>query len=422
MRTYWRSIRSFNADIRRYLLFNSFMAFAYMGTINVLMNLYLLRMGYDTKFIGALTGSGMLVWGVMALPAGALGVRWGLKRAVLRSMFVLALGALLLALAGWLAEPWRAPALVAAWMILWGGAALVSVNVLPYIMAVTTDENRSYVFSVQQTVGASVTLVGSLISGYMPQVLAGWLGMSLDQPLPYQLTLLLAPLGYLLACWAFSGATDISITSHESKDQKAQPAPLGIFLLLLLIVVMQSASDGSTRTFFNVYLDRQLNVSVGQIGAILGIAQLFPAVLSLMLPAIIHRLGTRGAMLTSSTLSIGFVLLLALIPNIGAASVAFMGMASLAMVMNTTRSIFCQEIVTPRWRTISSAIATIGIAGGWALSAWQGGSLVTTLGFRGLFLIGAGLALLASLFTLLDAQRSKQARIVLAVSEGSAER
>ncbi|MBE0696704.1 MAG: hypothetical protein IH586_07260, partial [Anaerolineaceae bacterium] len=199
MRTYFSIIRGFNRDIIIYLIYNCAISMAFPGILNVLVNLYLLRMGYQTEFIGGLLASGMIIWGVLALPAGTIGARIGLKRAMILSMFTMAAAVLLLIAAGFLREPYRAPSLIISWMLLWGGAALVSVNSLPYVMAITNDENRSYVFSVQQALAALVILGGSLISGVLPGVYARLLGTTLDQPLPYQLALLLSPLFYLIA-------------------------------------------------------------------------------------------------------------------------------------------------------------------------------------------------------------------------------
>lgn len=406
--TFWQNIRSFSPDVVRYLGFQGATTFAYVGTISVLMNLYLLRLGYDTRFIGALTAAGMIVWGALALPASAVGARLGLKRTIQVALVSMAASSLLLVGAGLLPAGLRSAGLVAAWMLLWASAALSTVNILPYIMAITTGENRSYVLSIQQMLAAVVTLTGSVVAGSLPGLLARRLGFTLDHPAPYQLALLLAPLFYLAAAAIFSRSSEIAPVQHEAAHPSARQAPWAIFALLLLIVVLQSASDGAIRTFFNVYLDAQLGVPVVEIGAILGTAQLVPAVISLSIPSIIHRLGTRGAMLAGTGVSIGFILLLALVPSSGAATAALMGLAGLTAVIMTARSILSQEMVHPRWRHTTSALATMGVSVGWALSAWLGGGLVTVIGYRGLFLTGAGLALLAAGFTWLESLRARK--------------
>ena len=48
----WRILFSFNRNIWLYLLAWGLVAFGYMGVQGVLLNLYLLRLGYEVEFIG----------------------------------------------------------------------------------------------------------------------------------------------------------------------------------------------------------------------------------------------------------------------------------------------------------------------------------------------------------------------------------
>jgi hypothetical protein len=59
--SYWRVVRGFNRDIWLVLVTWALVAFAYFGIQGVLLNLYLLRLGYGPKFIGLLIGSGQLL-------------------------------------------------------------------------------------------------------------------------------------------------------------------------------------------------------------------------------------------------------------------------------------------------------------------------------------------------------------------------
>jgi len=56
--------------------------FGYMGVAAVLFNLYVLRLGYTVEFLGILGGIGFAVYALVSLPAGAIGARIGLRRAV----------------------------------------------------------------------------------------------------------------------------------------------------------------------------------------------------------------------------------------------------------------------------------------------------------------------------------------------------
>jgi len=52
-------------------------SFVFAGIHAVLLNLYLLRLGYVPEFISLVNAAGLLTLGVFSLPAGALGTGWG---------------------------------------------------------------------------------------------------------------------------------------------------------------------------------------------------------------------------------------------------------------------------------------------------------------------------------------------------------
>jgi predicted MFS family arabinose efflux permease len=63
---------------------------------------------------------------------------------------------------------------------------------------------------------------------------------------------------------------------------------------------------------------------------------------------------------------------------------------------NTARCSCLPVIVSPQWRTTTSAIMTIGLALGWASTAAVGGYLIAGVGFGSLFFVSAALALIAA--------------------------
>jgi predicted MFS family arabinose efflux permease len=63
----------------------------------------------------------------------------------------------------------------------------------------------------------------------------------------------------------------------------------------------------------------------------------------------------------------------------------------------TGRTIFSQETVQPRWRTTVNAVLIISTAVAIGGAGLAGGRIIPTLGFTGMFVIGAALALLAVL-------------------------
>ncbi|MDE0229529.1 MAG: hypothetical protein OXJ62_11830, partial [Spirochaetaceae bacterium] len=89
------ALRQFHADVYRHLVASTLVGFSYFGFVTVLLNLYLLRLGYGTDFIGLVNGSTAIAFAASSLPAGAFGSRFGMRRAVVGGMGFLAAGVML---------------------------------------------------------------------------------------------------------------------------------------------------------------------------------------------------------------------------------------------------------------------------------------------------------------------------------------
>ena len=81
--TYLRTLRLFNRDVRLYMVTLGLIGFSYFGITSVLLNLYLLRLGYGTEFIGLVNGIVAVGFAGFSLPAGIIGGRWGTRRAMI---------------------------------------------------------------------------------------------------------------------------------------------------------------------------------------------------------------------------------------------------------------------------------------------------------------------------------------------------
>jgi MFS family permease len=393
MRNFWNAVRSFNRSILLYMLIWSTIGFAYFGIIGVVLNLYLVRLDYGPEFIGRLHATGQLIWAIFALPAGLLGRKWGIKEAMVAGMLVLAAGTMLMVAAESLPAVLVTAGLVSGWLLTWIGAAFLTVNGAPYLMALTSAENRGYGFSAQQAVMGAATFVGSLLAGAMPGWIAAQLGVTLEHAAPYRFTLMLAPLAYLAAAFAFSKAQPVRAAVQTEQHKAGRAMPVQIFIFFGLLTFVQSLGEGIIRPFFNMYLDTSLNVPVAQIGTALGFSSLLLVLVSLATPAVLSRWGTGGAMgLTMLGFTL-FAVLLAAVPMWPLSALMFFGVASMLTIMATARGIYGQEIVRPYWRTTSSAIGTIGMAMGWAVATWAGGQMIPSIGFQNMFLTGAVIGL-----------------------------
>jgi hypothetical protein len=416
---YIRAFGRLNRDVKLYLAGSGLGSFAYFGVMGVLFNLYLMRLGFGPEFIGLLIGSGQLLWAVMALPASAIGMRIGLTRALVLAEALAAVGFSLVLLVERLPRPLWAGWLIGVWMIVWLGAALLTVNGVPFVMAVTSSAERAHAFSLHMALSALLGFAGSLVAGWLPGALAGWMGIPLDDPAPYRLALWIAPLGFALAGVLFWAIRPVAVVSKEDNRVQRSGAPIGLFIFFTAMVFLGALGGGAMRAFFNLYLDSELNVTTAQIGAAMAFAQLLPVVVALLTPLVLARLGSGMTQVATAVLSALCIALMGFIPHWIVATAALMGIQATIAMIGPARNLFGQEIVSARWRTTIAALATVGLALAWAAAAAFGGYAIAIVGFSTFFLACSALTLASALIQFVYVWRTNSAGALAPLSQAA---
>ncbi|MBK8834519.1 MAG: MFS transporter [Anaerolineae bacterium] len=398
--------RLFNRNFLLYMGGWAITAFAYTGVLGVLFNLFLLRLGFGAEFIGALTGSGQLAWALCALPLGIYVRRFGLRIGLVTSALVqsASIGALL-SVEMLPREAW--PAWLFGWWIAsWIGASAHGVSGAPLLMQVSPSHRRREAFTVQALMLGIVVFAGNIVAGQLPAWLAPLVNARVDQPAPYRAAMVLVPIAFALAVpiWSRLKVSPIAPpTSLESHDRQ----PTRLLAALAGMVFLQAAAENGLRTFFNVYLDRQLLTPVPVIGLIGAVAQAISVASALLIPSVLKRVGNVDTLRTISLCVAACMAALALGPSLAVAAVSYILVTALVSIAAQARQLFSQEMVAPHWRTIASSVNNVGIGMGWSAAAGLGGVVVGVAGFSGVFGIGAVLSLAAalSLATFSAAQR-----------------
>jgi MFS family permease len=388
---YLGKLRLFGRDVRLYLISWALVQFAVSGILVVLLNLYLLRLGYGPEFVGLLNAAAALVFSVSCLPAGALGRRWGSRRPMIAGLSLFVVGIGLLPLAEFIPNTWQAGWLLASSILAYGGYALYVVNGSPFLMGSTTSAERDHAFSAQAALGALCGFAGSLVGGMLPGLFAATLGISLDQPAPYRYPLWVAAGSYVLALLALLPTREVRARQPQKREAETGRAPYGLIALLALVYLLCVAGWGAVQAFFNVYLDAELGLSTPLIGAVSAAGQLLSVPAALSAPLLMARWGKVRTFALGS-LGVALSLLpLAFIPRWGAAGLGFMGMTALFWMADPTFMVYHQEIVAPGWRATASGAVMMAVGLSYSAMALAGGYLIGALGYRSLFLTGAGL-------------------------------
>ncbi len=381
-------------DRNAYLLFITagLLGFTYWGITYLLTNLYVLRLGYDTEVVGNLNFLFYLLVTVFSVPAGALGMWTGCRRAMI-------LGGIL-ALVGWaigpaaiftLAPRARIAALVASRVISALGGAIFIVNSTPALMGAVEPAASTYAFAFNGTVISITTFVGSLCGGLLPNLFSAITHSSLSSSIPYGLALwaavvVLAP-GLILL--GFFRETGKGVPRVDRRV--AARLPVALIVVIALVRFLREYGYGGVLTFFNVYLDTSLRLPTASIGILVSIAAIASVVCTPLMPLVARRWGTGGTSL-AGLLAMGVAIIpLALVKSWPPAAIGWAGMTAANSLGEAAMQVYILDIVAGRWRAVMSGAANMASTLGLAASALGGGYLIRAAGFRAVFLLSAGL-------------------------------
>jgi len=404
--TYLQQLRLFSRDVRLFLFSGALMGLCWMGIYNVLFNLYLLRLGYGLAFIGLINAAISLAYALFSLPAGALGGRWSVRRTIVLGYCLVVIGLFLPPLAQFTPVAWRTGWLLVTYSLGVAGASLFMVNGSVFLMEATGQAERNHAFAVQTALSPLAAFFGSLIGGFLPSLFAAVTGGSVDDAAPFGYALLTAAVLLALGVPALV-ATREAVPADTAQSTLAlrsvRRSSLALISLLAVIQLLQAAGEGAARTFFNVYLDTQLNVATHVIGLLAAIGQLAAVPMALATPLIIAR-WRIGPTFIKASLGVACSLLpMALIPSVGAVSLGYIGVVAISAVWRSPIQVYRLEIVSLRWRSMMSGASNMSMGLSWAVMGLGGAHIAEHVGYGSVFLLGAFLTTSgAFLFWLFD--------------------
>jgi MFS family permease len=394
------SIRTLRPAALLYLGAVTLVGFAVDGGVyTVLFNLYLVRLGYGPELIGLINGAAQLTFAISALPAGALGERYGSRNMLVVGLVLMLFGCGLLPLADILPETMRVIWLVGNEVILYFGLALYYVNTAPFLIGVIAPGQRSQIFGLQSFLLAIAAFIGGLVGGFLPAVFATMIGQTLESPAPYRFPLLIAAFVMLPALFAIraakGGYTPSEAAPGDTSHLEAAPTLLVPSVIMSAIVMMgvvrflQVSGLAAANSFFNVYLDRALLVPTAQIGTISAFARLLSAPAALATPLLARRFGNYWTCIFA-TLATGVMILpITFIPHWSAAGLSLIGILSVSSIRYTSSLVYFLELVPPERRATVSGVTEMSAGLSFTVIAFAGGYIITSFGYQALFLFGA---------------------------------
>ncbi len=391
------SFRRLPRDVQLYAWALFVMGIGSFGIWAVLFNLYLQRLGMGPEAIGLLLGVGPFTGAIGAIPAAMVGARMGNRQAMNLGVILSISAFALLLSAGFLPAALQVGWITTWWMVFALANALNNINGAPWIMAIAAPEERASAFTAQMVLLSIGGFVGSLVAGSLPGIIAKLTGMGSDSPTAYWLTLWLTPITFAGGYYLLHITKPRPPVKLTATTQHAAGIPYLTLIFVGILIFLQVSGESLVRPFYNLYLDSNVGMPLARIGVVFGIAQMLPIILSLLTPSLLRRWGATRAMIAMSFANALCFLAMAFILAWLAASASYIVFMSIAPIANVVRTVFSQESVDARWRTVVSTATNIGIVLSQALFTALGGFLIAGYGYRSLFLSGTMMALITAL-------------------------
>ena len=410
-----RTIRALDPGIRKYLAAYFAFMFVFAGMRGVLLNLYMLRLGYGVETIGLLNG---VMWGtfaLLALPSGYLTTRIDMRRMIVTGTILFFAAHVALISNELFGRHVGLYVLYGFGLLMGTGGALFYVTGFPFLMACAREHKES-VFSYRFIASLAGGFLGAVFAGFLPALFASLPGVSVEGPASYRYSLAVAtvivaiPIVISARIAAKPAGTPAGRPSEPSAGEAAERAAgpassdtgfashtpvVWIVGVVGVVTLLTTMGNSAQHSFYNLLLERVFTVPVTTIGIVIGLAQVIKLPGALLAPALTKRYGPYRLMIAAGLLRSALVAAIALAPHWILTAVALLGCAVAESAAAGAPELFNQSVVKPGHRPIMAGVYTTAFGVGGATSLAGGGFIAAAVGFSPLYLIAAA-ALLAA--------------------------
>ncbi len=386
---------------RRVLLFlchSLLFHIALLGIADILLNFYLVSIGFDGQTIALLQSLPRLSGFLIGLPIGLFADRIGNRRLIVLSTAGIALSVAATALTTSLP-------LLALSRFAWGACFGANQVVKPPFMVTLTDRREHTAqFSWHNLVSMLAVAMGSVLGGLLPMLLGG---AARADASTYRASITLAALILLLSVLPMLPLSGRGEKARQHWRRGAWSSlPWRRLLRLTFPLFVFGISGGLTFPFFNLFFRDVFALGDSAVGAVIGLGWLVMGAVPLANPLWQAHLGRAGALFALMLLSaLAFI-------GLGLAQALALAVVCYALAIgarNTMQPLFQPLLLDSLAEAHHNLASSVGLAlwnMGWFGATLGFGWLQLSLGYRGIMLLVAVFVLLNGLSIRLTALRN----------------
>ena len=364
------------------------------GVQSAVMNLFLLRLGYDVSAVGRLHAISVVMYAACAVAVGAGGLPFRMRpRTAMMLGAVLGQASnLLVPLALFIPPPARTPFVLCTLLARSLGLGLYTIALQPYLMAASTPSTHGRAYAAWAASGMSGGLVGSLVGGFLSAAAADLLRLTQQNAEPFALTLLLVGVATMPAALLISRAADVGPQPAARAEQPAasstEPVPLLAIAVMFLVMWLRVTPGAIMYTYGSVFLDQVQGATSQAIGTAWSASMALAIPLVLASAELIRRFGADRT-LTVSLAAVALVMLpIALFDSRPGALVTLIGFNGLTHIARTALVLTAMSSVSARWRTTMAGATETAAALAFIAAGFGGGQVIDAWGYDPVFIAG----------------------------------
>jgi MFS family permease len=399
-------IKSFNRSARLFLLATIINGVIFSAW-QLFFNFFILARGFEKDFLGLVNSAPSMAALVFGILLGMVSDRIGQRRAMLVGLTLasLAMGSQLLV---------NAPALIVLMAFLGGlGNSLYYISIAPFMMKVSSQENRTLLFSLNFGLVTISGSVGNLFAGQLPAFFSRVLQVPAQSAEAYQAVLLSAVItGSLCLIPIFL------IREHKSgmdiKSQiKRKPVQRVLFQPLVMKLIFPNLLIGFGAAilipYMNIFYSERFLLSDESLGVLFSSSALLMGASSLLGPRLAKRIGSKiRTIVITQGASIVFLILMGFSPVVWLSAIGFLMRFVLMNVAAPLYSAFSMEQVQAEDQGTVNSLLIVSWQVGWAVGPYLSGIIQSVYGFNPLFVAMASLYAISILFTWLVFRDTEQ--------------
>ena len=385
---------------------------ALLGIADILLNFYLVSIGYGTATISLLQSIPRLSGFLVGLPIGLIANRVGNRRLILLSTAGLALSVAATALTADLA-------IIAVSRFLWGACFGANQVVKPpFMVTLTGRSEHTAQFSYHNFVAMIAVAIGSVAGGMLPLLASQTLGIAAiigmraeEMPLAYRAAILCAALLLLLSNLPILALRDASADAGDAGATGRgvwRTAPWRRLLRQTFPLFVFGISGGLTFPFFNLIFRELFGIADSAVGGVIGLGWLAMGLMPLLNPAWEARLGRAGALSALMLVSAAAFVGLSLSQGLAVAIIFYVLAIGLRNTMQPLFQPLLMNSLNVAYHNVASSLGLVMWNIGWFGSTFCFGFLQAAIGYRNIMLLVAVFVVLNGVSIHITAKRRRE--------------